>query len=177
MADRKAILAEDAEAMRIERALDEAEGPDDRARAYLSLGLLGEKREDWNAAVGSYAKALAAGSLRADFNYFGNNNLGFSLIQLGRFDEAEDYCIAAMRIDPSRHNAHKNLGLVRQAQGRWPDAAHCFVEAHRLCPIDPRAWHLLSALLQRHPALLAQSAELRSRVAAIATSDGAATSN
>jgi Flp pilus assembly protein TadD len=93
--------------------------------------------------------------------YFGNNNLGYSLIQLGRFDEAEDYCLAAIEVNGHRHNAHKNLGLARAGQGRWLDAALSLTEAARLCPEDPRAWLHLQKLLAERPALLDQSAQLR----------------
>lgn len=79
---------DDPEKARLERMLHEAEGPDERAVAYMFLGVHGERREDWNRAVGSYARALSEGSQRNDIRYFGNNNLGYSLVQLGRFDEA-----------------------------------------------------------------------------------------
>ena len=158
-------LIDDLERVRIERMLHDAEGPDDRAVAYMFLGVLGERREDWNHAVGSYARALAEGSQRNDIRYFGNNNLGYSLIQLGRFDEAGGYCLAAIELDAVRHNAHKNLGLVRQGQKRWLKSAFCFTEAYRLCPVDTRAWHLLSAVLDLQPELLETSPDLRARIA------------
>lgn len=153
--------AELRELARIEHLLNEAEGPDDRAYAYLSLGVFCERREDWNVAVDSYSKAIAAESQRVDFRYFSNNNLGYSRIQLSQFDEAEGFCLEAIEVNACRHNAHKNLGLVRQGQKRWLEAAFCFIEAYSLCPSDARAWHLLSALFNLHPELLAQSADLR----------------
>lgn len=155
----------DLERARYERMLQNAEGPDDRAVAYMFLGVFGERREDWDRAIGYYAKALAEGSQRNDIHYFGNNNLGYSLIQLGRFDEAEEYCLAAIDFDAIRHNAHKNLGLVRQGQKRWLEAAFCFTEAYRLCPDDVRARHLLSAVLGLQPGLLQTSPILCKRIA------------
>ena len=155
---------DDPELARIEQMLHDAEGPDDRAEAYMFLGVLGERREDWNRAAGSYASALAEGSQRNDIRYFGNNNLGYSLIQLRRFNEAEEYCLAAIEVDAVRHNAHKNLGLVRQGQKRWLETAFCFTEAYRLCPGDTRAWHLLSAVLNLQPELLETSPDLRARI-------------
>lgn len=165
MADRGEYHIDDLEQARLDRMLHEAEGPDDRAMAYMYLGVHGERKEDWNGAIGSYARALAEGSQRDDISYFGNNNLGFSLIQLGRFDEAERYCQAAIELDAVRHNAHKNLGLVRHGQRRWLEAAFCFTEAYRLCPADARAWHLLLAILDLQPELLESSPDLRARIA------------
>ncbi len=160
MSGRGKIQIDDPELARIERLLSEAEYPDDYAHAYLSLGILGERREDWNGAAYNYSKALAAGSRRIDFTYFGNNNLGYSLIQLSQFDVAEAFCLAAIDVEAARHNAHKNLGLVRQGQERWQEAAFCFIEAYRLCPNDRRALHLLLALLSAHPEVIGQSAGL-----------------
>ena len=156
---------DDPERVRLERMLLDAEGPDDRAEAYMFLGVYGEHRGDWNRAVRCYARALAEGSQRYDVRYFGNNNLGYSLIQLGRFEEAERYCLAAIEFDAVRHNAHKNLGLVRQGQKHWLEAAFCFTEAYRLCPDDTRAWHLLSAVLGVQPDLLKTSPDLCAHIA------------
>ena len=137
------------------------QGPDDSARVYLALGCANEHDQDWDGAIENYRRALAEAPTNPFLQYFSNNNLGFSLIQKGCFDEAEKYCEAAIEINEERHNAHKNLGLVRQGQGRWLDAALCFVSASRLNPRDPRAlWHLQKHLAER-PQLLRKSAELR----------------
>lgn len=138
----------------LERQLTEAETPDGRAVALLRLGGLAERCNDWQDAVDCYGAALYQGSTLIDVAYYGNNNRAYSLIQLGRFDEAEPHCLAAIEILPERHNAHKNLGLARQGQGRWAEAAHSFVKAATLCPADGRARHLLNALLAAHPDIL-----------------------
>jgi tetratricopeptide (TPR) repeat protein len=141
--------------------------PDDRARACLTLGCLSEQEQDWASAIAHYRDSLATDPRDPTIRYFGHNNLGYALIQLKRFDEAEDYCTAAIEIDPERHNAHKNLGLVYDGQGRWLDAAFSFATAYRLNPRDPRAWRHLEQLLAARPQLLDQSAELRGEVDAL----------
>jgi tetratricopeptide (TPR) repeat protein len=143
----------------------ETKNPVAKAIALMKLGSYDEKQEDWINAVDSYTKAVAAGSPDPFVNYYANNNLSFSLIKLGQFDDAEKYCSAAINIDADRHNAHKNLGLVRQGQERWREAAFCFAEAYRIRPTDKRAWHLLSALMNSYPEILKQSEELRTRIA------------
>lgn len=145
----------------------EVNNPEAKAFALIKLGSFDEKQEDWINAVEAYTQAVAAGSSDPFVQYFAHNNLGFSLIQLGQFDKAEEYCVAAINIDEKRYNAHKNLGLVRQGQERWREAAFCFAEAYRLCPQNKRAWHLLSALMTAHPEILKQSEELRTRIAAL----------
>ena len=150
-----------------EQALANPRDKDDAARAHLTLGCIHEHESDWTAAIESYRQVLACEPCDQTVQYFGNNNLGYSLIQLGHFDEAEDYCTAAISIDEQRHNAHKNLGLVCEGQGRWADAAMCFATAYRRNPRDPRAWRHLQQLLEAHPNLLPRDHALRREVEAL----------
>jgi tetratricopeptide (TPR) repeat protein len=79
------------------------------------------------------------------------NNLGYCLSQLGRFAEAERLCRAAIALDPERYNAHKNLGVALEGQGRHAEPAEGYVEATRKNPGDPRALRHLETMLARHP--------------------------
>jgi tetratricopeptide (TPR) repeat protein len=135
--------------------------PDRRAKVMVSEGCGHEKAQDWEAAIGCYRDAVLADAEDPRVRYFAHNNLGYSLIQLHRYDEAEDHCEAAIAINPAQYNAHKNLGLARAGQGRWLDAALSLAEAARLCPDEPRAWLHLQKLLAERPGLLDQSAQLR----------------
>jgi tetratricopeptide (TPR) repeat protein len=76
---------------------------------------------------------------------------------LGRYCEAEEFCRAAIEIDPDRYNAWKNLGVSLQGQGRMGDAALSYCEATDRGPEDPRAFRLLEDLLMAHPELLKQN--------------------
>jgi len=135
--------------------------PDELAWAHMILGLQHEDDLAWEAAVESYCKGVALNPGNPHTQYFCNNNLAFSLIQLGRFEEAEPYCRAAIEIEPERHNAHKNLGLALQGLGQFLDAAKCFATASRIAPADPRAWWFLEQLIESHQEVLSQSGELR----------------
>jgi len=134
------------------------------ARVSLAEGCHCERRDDWEGAVLSYQRALEADPKDPLVRYFANNNLGYSLLQLGRFDEAEEYCETAIAINPSQYNAHKNLGLALEGQGRWLDAALCLAEAVRLCPQNTRAWLHLNHLLNAKPDLLVQAPYLAKTV-------------
>jgi len=149
---------------RAEQILANPKTRDDEAYAYITLGCLCERKEKWEEAIANYARALGCLPEDQGLRYFGNNNFGYSLIQLGRFDEAEEYCEAAIEVDAERHNAHKNLGLSYQGQGRWLDAAFSFARAFRLNPADPRSWRHLEALLTARPQLEFESEELRLEV-------------
>lgn len=137
------------------------------ARAWLAKGCEQERAFDWDGAIESYNHALSADPVDPLIRYFANNNLGYSLLQLGRFDEAEEYCEAAIRINPEQYNAHKNLGLAREGQGRWLDAALCLAEAAQLCPQNTRAWFHLQQLLNGRPGLLEQAPDLVEIVASL----------
>ena len=135
--------------------------PDELAWAHMVLGAEHEEELAWEAAVESYGRGVALNPRNPHTQYFCNNNLGFSLIQLGRFEEAEPYCRAAIEIEPERHNAHKNLGLARQGLGEFLDAAKCFAAASQIAPGDPRAWWFLEQLISSHPEILSESGGLR----------------
>jgi len=142
-------------------ALMENQDSHEIAKYYLAKGIEYERSNDWHGAVQCYLNVLASSTQHPAFLYFANNNLAYSLIQLGQFDQAKPYCLEAITIDEQRHNAHKNLGLVCRCQNHWLEAALCFAKAYKLAPKDERSWHLLHALIAQKPELVFQSLELR----------------
>ena len=131
-----------------------------KAACALAMGGYAEQSGDFLGAVAYYEETLSLKPTHPATIYFANNNLGYSLNQLGRFVEGEAFCRAAVPILPERPNAHKNLGLALAGQGRWREAAACYVEATRVCPGDPRSCALLETLLRDHPELVAEFGEL-----------------
>lgn len=126
------------------------------ARELLYRGLGHENDENWPAAIACYEEVVEAENCDTEIRYFGYNNMAYSLVQLGRYDEAEPNCLAAIAINPRQYNAYKNFGLARQGQGRLFEAVLCFMTAHLLSS-DPRAWHLLQAIITAHPEMVTQS--------------------
>lgn len=124
-----------------------------RAACVLAMGALAEKQEDFEAAVQFYRHALSMEPERNDVWYFVNNNLGYSLNRLGQFAEGEKCCRAAVEINPSRPNGHKNLGIALAGQGQPTEAAKSFVMATKVAPGDTRSLDLLKNLLRQHPEL------------------------
>lgn len=96
-----------------------------KAHCVLAMGQTMEQVGDYEAAVRFYREAFAHEPVNTGVWYFINNNLGFSLNALGRFEEGEQYCRAAITIDRQRPNAFKNLGLALQGQRRFREAAQC----------------------------------------------------
>ena len=124
-----------------------------KAACVLGMGCNAEKQQDFEAAVRFYREALAMEPMRNDVWYFIHNNLGYSLNMLGHFTEGEKFCRAAIEINPSRPNGHKNLGIALAGQGQYREAAGCFVTATNNNAGDARSFGLLKDLLQQHPEL------------------------
>ena len=126
---------------------------EEKANCVFTMGQAMENVGDYEGAVRYYKEALAFEPTHTFTWYFINNNLGFSLNTLGDFHEGERYCRKAIEIDPSRPNAFKNLGLALSGQGRYSEAAECFVAATQVNAADARSFHLLQKLLVEHPEL------------------------
>jgi tetratricopeptide (TPR) repeat protein len=124
-----------------------------KANCVLGMGQMMESAGDYQAAVRYYKEAFALEPLHTDVWYFINNNLGYSLNQLGHFAEGERYCRKALEVNPNRPNAYKNLGIALDGQGDFRGAAKCFVAATQANAADARAFRLLEDLLKRHPEL------------------------
>jgi len=126
-------------------------GDQTKALCFLEMGRAHEKKRDFRAAADAYRKGLALPPQWTETWYFLNNNLGFCLNQLGSFEEAEARCRTAIAFQPYMYNAHKNLGVSLQGQGRLVEAAQSLLEAARRSPSDTRALGHLEDLLARHP--------------------------
>ena len=136
-----------------EDALNETDDARLKARCYLALGQLAELRRKYEVALDFYEKGLGLQTTEQLTGYFVVNNGAYCLNLLGRHQEAEARCRKAIEIDPSRHNAWKNLGISLEAQGDSMGAASAYVEATKIAPGDPRAFVLLQRLIEATPDL------------------------
>ena len=131
-----------------------------RAYCLLSIGQLQERQENYAAAIDWYRRAFRLRPGADGTWYLLHNNLGYCLNRFGLHQEAEEMCRQAVAIDPSRHNAHKNLGVALEGQGCYAQAAREYLAAARLWPEDPRALRLLRRLTAAHPELFAGAGAL-----------------
>lgn len=127
--------------------------PEDKANCVFTMGQAMEQVGDYPAAVRYYKEAEALEPAHTFTWYFINNNLGYCLNTLGKFNEGDTYCRRALAIDLKRPNAHKNLGIALAGLGQYRDAARCFVDATQANAADARAFRLLEDLLKQHPEL------------------------
>jgi tetratricopeptide (TPR) repeat protein len=139
--------------VRLRQLIQMLDDPEDRAKCVLTMGQAMEQKSDYAAAAGYYKEALALEPMNTWTWYFINNNLGFSLNTLTHFAQAEAYCRKAIETDPNRPDAYKNLGQSLVGQGRFREAAQCFVAATQVNAADGRAFQLLQELLGEHPEL------------------------
>ena len=137
----------------LQQLLEQMSDPEAKANCVLAMGQMMESVGDYASAARYYKEAFALEPLQTDVWYFINNNLGFSLNQLGMFAEGEKYCRKAIEVNPNRPNALKNLGTALSGQGDFEGAARAFVAATQANAADPRAFHLLKDLLDAHPEL------------------------
>jgi tetratricopeptide (TPR) repeat protein len=114
------------------------------------MGQLMEQGRDYDAAIEYYMKALLLEPSNSCSWYFIHNNIGCCLNHSERFDEAEEYCREAIRIDSLRYNAYINLGVSLEAQGRYLDAARSFVNAMNANASDIELVQHLEDLLSQH---------------------------
>ena len=134
----------------LEKVLTLEADPDARVRCFLAIGQAFERARAFEAVVAAYSRAFVLPAQKNDTWHFLNNNLGYSLNQIGRHGEAEAYTRAAIAIDPGRHNAHKNLVISLQGQGNYLEAPRSFLRATHAQPDDVRALDHLEDLLAKH---------------------------
>jgi len=82
-------------------------------------------------------------------NYLAHYNLGASLAERGRLDEAIGHYAKALRIKPDLHEAHNNWGVGLWRQGRIKEAISHYAEALRIKPNDAMAHNNLGIALAR----------------------------
>ena len=134
------------------------------ASNYLALGQLMEKCNNYSSAVDFYTQVISLKPINKRTRYFSNNNIGYSLNQLNEFKEAETYCRTAVSIDPTRHNAFKNLGISLEGQGKYIEAALAYIDAVEKEACDPRALNHLRTLVENHPEIIKMIPDFDERI-------------
>jgi tetratricopeptide (TPR) repeat protein len=100
-----------------------------KAFCLISLGQLMEQGGDFDIAMEHYRRALLLEPSNECSWYFIHNNMGCCLNHQERFEEAEEFCREAIRIDPARYNAYINLGVSLEAREQFVEATKSFLDA------------------------------------------------
>lgn len=104
----------------------------EQAKALFMQGLAQFEGQQLEAACLSFSEALVLAPGRPSLL----QNLGATLFQLGRDEEAIARLSAAVAADPAHGDSWLYLGLALQRQGRWPEAANALDRALPLLPED-----------------------------------------
>jgi tetratricopeptide (TPR) repeat protein len=114
--------------------------------AVVACAWLGAKQVAWwrdNATL--FARALAV----TRDNAVAHNNLGVSLVDEQRFDEAESHFTEAVRLKPNYADALVNLGISWDRKGRREEAFELFETAARTRPTALAHYNLGNLLLRQ----------------------------
>lgn len=129
---------------------------DELAECLLMCGQLAEQVDQPKSAIAFYREGLQVGSQDPQVSYYLHNNLGYCLSNEAEFEQALHHCEAAIKMDATRSNAYKNLGLCHQGLGRYGEAAAAWIKALHTDASDPRPLELLDKLLVHQAAVLEQ---------------------
>jgi Flp pilus assembly protein TadD len=138
--------------------------PEVRAEITLAMGQLMERLDDYQSASVAYSRGVSLEPVGERTWYLLHNNLGYCLNQMGRHEDAEHWCRAAIQIAPERHNAHKNLGVACQGRGRYAEAALAFIHAVHREAGDPRALQHLGELVGSHPEIVTEIPDIHGQL-------------
>ena len=119
---------------------------------------------DLDEAIKHYRAAMALEPAAPFTAYYLHNNLGFCLNLKEQYEDGERLCRLAIRVDPSRPNAYKNLGISLAALGQLRAAADAWIAATRANAADDRALELVELMLTDRPEVLETYPELRSQI-------------
>jgi tetratricopeptide (TPR) repeat protein len=140
------------------------DGPEEQARCYLMMGQLREQVNDYEGAVVYYGAAFGMEPQNTGTWYWINNNLGYSLVQLARCQEAEAYLRRAITIQPAAPNAYKNLGLAFLGENRFAEAGDYFIRSTQANASDKRSLAHLEQLLEAHPEIAVEIPDFNEKI-------------
>jgi len=140
----------------MQRIAELIEDPERQAACFLALGQIEEQKGDYRAAAMRYQSGIALETRDRRTAYFLRNNLGYCLNEMREHEAAVPHLEQALKIDPTRANAYKNLALSHQGTGNLGRAAELFVAATRSNAADPRSLHHLESMIEANPELLVE---------------------
>lgn len=126
------------------------------AHCYLALGQMATDERRYEDALKHFTLALELAPKKRKVRYVLQNNIGYCLNTLSRFDEGEKHCRQAIEIDWTRASGYRNLGISLNGQGNVVGAAWALAEAVRADATDDRAAAILEKLISLHPILAIQ---------------------
>jgi Flp pilus assembly protein TadD len=140
----------------LNRFLGTTSNPEYHVQCHLALGQIATDEQQMDKAVAHFGAALELRPASKKIEYVLRNNLGYCLNMVGRYDEGERQCRAALDLNWTRPSAYRNLGISFHGQGKIAAAAWALLEAIKTDSADDRARMLLKKLATDHPSLVQQ---------------------
>jgi Tfp pilus assembly protein PilF len=112
----------------------------DYAIAHVNLGIVLARQRDFDRAIACLEKGIELDPNNAKFRC----NLAGALADMGDLDKASDELRTVVRLAPNYAMGHFNLGVIRERQGRFSEAAAAYGRGHELGSRDSR-WTALAA--------------------------------
>ena len=100
------------------------------AEAYVNLGTIRLKNEEFDEAIQLFHQAIAMRPNLVPAHY----NLSLALFRTERLEEAIPPCQAALTLDPKLYQAYDHLGSIYTKQGRHLEAVAMYQKAVDLAP-------------------------------------------
>jgi len=118
-------------------------------RAYNNLGLCYDALGQFDEAIQSFTRAIELNRRQKQPSAWQALNLAVSLISLNRLDEAVARLHEALSYDPKFSQAHYELGLVLDKEGKFQEAIAPLQQAIELDPSYPEPHYTLGRIYQR----------------------------
>jgi tetratricopeptide (TPR) repeat protein len=135
-----------------------------RVQLYFRAGEMSEGFYDYKRATGYYARSLASLIRSKEQHLAAANKLGFCSLYETEFQQAEEWCRWAIKLDSRSWEAWKNLGVSLEHQALIEEAFLAYFKAvflsrGRVVPV----MHI-TRLSQRHPGIIPDVGGLRSKI-------------
>jgi tetratricopeptide (TPR) repeat protein len=118
-------------------------------RAYNNLGLCYDSMGQFDEAIQSFTRAIELNRKQKQPSGWPPLNLAVSLISLNRLDEAIARLHEALSYNPEFPQAHYELGLVLEKQGKFEEAIASLQRAIELDSLYPEPHYALGRIYQR----------------------------
>ncbi len=113
----------------------------DFSRDWVNAGDAFTEKKDFQSAVGYYRKALDVNSSSPKANLA----MGVALSGLGRREEAKDFYLTSIALEPSSQ-AYNNLGMWHNERRDFGEAEACFLKAIKLKGNSPEPYNNLGMI-------------------------------
>jgi tetratricopeptide (TPR) repeat protein len=119
---------------------------------YYLLGKGYESAGDWQAAIREAFKAYLVNKRQDPWAYYHYGNMQYleAQAELRRdFEGAKAYLKTALSLNPDFAEAHLQMGIIEQSEGRLPESVQSLEKAIRANPSLPAAHYRLALVYQR----------------------------